>query len=715
MDISIAIVSFNTRDILAECIESIYAQTNSLEMEIIVVDNASGDGSADMVAQRFANIQLIRNERNVGFAAANNQAIGKAKGRYILLLNSDTVVLDRAIEKTFAFAEKNKQAAVVGCRTLNPDGTVQRTCSMFPSALNMVLSSTYLYKIFPRSKFFGRELMTWWDRNDVREVDVVSGCFMLVRREAIEQVGMMDEKFFLYAEETDWCYRFAKAGFKMVFTPDAEIIHYGGASGKAKNALLLLQLRAGILQFIKKHKSRVEYMFCCTMVGLFFMIRVPYWLLKWLFSVGKQREQSYSVLKTYLRGAFKSFAGAQALCVKTADVSQRVSTIFFGGEDYWYHNRGHIDMQMIRRMSKYGPALYINSIVMQKPRLIGDKKFFKKLKRKFRSIMTGLKESREGFYVYSPFSLPFHHNAIGRGLNKAILKFQIRRVSKKLGLDKPLVWVACPAACDIALSMKRSRLVYQRTDRFEEFPNVDARVIGEYDRRLKAEADLTVFVNRELCKQESGQCKKAIYLDHGVDYELFAGAVKGKDIPEQMRDIAGPMVGFFGGIDDHTFDLKFVEQVVDLLGDLKFVFVGNSSIDCSALAARKNVVMVAQQPYDRIPHYGKCFDAAIMPWRQNRWIQACNPVKLKEYLALGKPVISTPFAELNGYSDTVYSASTPREFADCIIRALAEDNEEKINARRAKVQSSSWDSKAQLVLKELFDGELSNVYSQACK
>ncbi|MFA5422299.1 MAG: glycosyltransferase [Phycisphaerae bacterium] len=715
MDVSVIIVSFNTRDILEKCIESVYAQTNSLQTEIIVVDNASSDGSADMVAQRFENVQLIRNGRNVGFAAANNQAIGKAKGKYILLLNSDTVVLDRAIEKVFAFAEKNQQAAVVGCRVLNPDGTVQRTCSMFPSALNMVLSSSYLYKLFPRNKFFGREMMTWWDRNDVREVEVVSGCFMLVRREVVEQVGLMDEEFFLYAEETEWCYRFAKAGWKMMFTPDAEIIHYGGASGKAKNALLLLQLRAGILQFIKKHKSRIVYMFCCAMVGLFFMVRVPYWFLKWLFGAGEQRIQSYTILKAYLRGTFKSFAGAKALCVKTDDTPQKISTIFFGGEDYWYHNRGHIDMQLIRRMSRLGPALYINSIVMQKPRLLGDRKFFKKLRRKFKSIMAGLKESGEGFYVYSPFSLPLHHIAIGRRLNKAVLKFQIRRVMKKLRINDPIVWVACPAACESALSMQKSKLVYQRTDRFEEFPNVDSKIIGEYDRRLKAEADLTVFVNRELCEQESGQCRKAIYLDHGVDYELFAGAEEDRNIPEQMREIGKPIVGFFGGIDDHTFDLKFVEQVVDLLGDLKFVFVGNTSIDCSALAAKKNVVMIGQQPYERIPHFGKCFDAAIMPWRQNRWIQVCNPVKLKEYLALGKPVISTPFSELNGYSDVVYSASTPQEFADCITAAIKQDNEERKQARRAKVRNSSWESKSQLVLGELFNGELSKAAELVCK
>lgn len=160
-------------------------------------------------------------------------------------------------------------------------------------------------------------------------------------------------------------------------------------------------------------------------------------------------------------------------------------------------------------------------------------------------------------------------------------------------------------------------------------------------------------------------------------------------------------MGFFGGIDDHTFDVDFVEKVIDRLPQMSFVFVGPASSDCSGLLAKNNVRMLGQKPYEQIPHYGKCFDVCIMPWRQNRWIQACNPIKLKEYLALGKPVVSTPFTELNKYLDVVYLARTPGEFAECIKQALAEDNPERIADRRKMVQHDSWDSKAELVLEEL--------------
>ncbi len=315
MDVSVIIVSFNTLELLDKCIGSVYAHAGSLEIEVIVIDNASTDGSAEMIEQNFGEVRLVRNSKNVGFASANNQAIKLAKGKFMLLLNSDTVVLDGAIEKTVQFAEQNAKAAVVGCRTLNPDSTLQRTCFMFPSVLNLMLSSTYLYKIFPRSRFFGRELMTWWDRNDAREVDVVSGCFMLVRAEAIKQTGIMDESFFLYAEETDWCYRFRKNGWKLMFTPDAQIIHYGRASSGPRRAEMLLQLRSGILLFIKKHRSKVSYMFSCVLVALFFLLRVPYWLVRWVVST-KKRDYSYRVLKAYLRGTMKSLCGAGALSVE---------------------------------------------------------------------------------------------------------------------------------------------------------------------------------------------------------------------------------------------------------------------------------------------------------------------------------------------------------------------------------------------------------------
>jgi glycosyltransferase involved in cell wall biosynthesis len=204
-----------------------------------------------------------------------------------------------------------------------------------------------------------------------------------------------------------------------------------------------------------------------------------------------------------------------------------------------------------------------------------------------------------------------------------------------------------------------------------------------------------------LYTEEANQCKKALYLDHGVDYELFAAAEQSLYRPNDIVGIPKPIVGFFGEIKDHTSDIPFVEKVIDLLPHISFVFVGEASSDVSSLQSRKNVWLLGKKPYEQVPHYGKFFDVAIMHWRQNRWIEACNPIKLKEYLALGKPVVSTPFPELDKYLDVVYMANTPKDFAHCIVKASSEDNPKRIAARRKKVRKDTWDWKAHIVMEEL--------------
>jgi len=308
VDVSVIIVNWNTKGLLRDCLSSVYEHAGDFDYEIIVIDNASTDGSASMVKNDFRQVILIENSENRGFAAANNQGMAVAKGRYVLLLNSDTVVLDNSIVNTVRFADKNPQAAVTGCRVLNPDLTLQRTCFMFPSILNMLLSSTYLYKLFPKNRFFGREQMTWWDRSDVRKVDVVTGCYMLVRREAIEQVGMMDEQFFMYGEETDWCYRFWKKGWTVMFAPVGEIIHFGGQSAAKKPVAMIVQLRLSILKFIKKHYGWPAYLIARFLVALFFAVRLPVWLTM-AFVRPAARSEAAIKMKAYSTGVVNALFG----------------------------------------------------------------------------------------------------------------------------------------------------------------------------------------------------------------------------------------------------------------------------------------------------------------------------------------------------------------------------------------------------------------------
>ena len=309
MDISIIIVNWNTRQLLRNCILSIYENVNGLRYEIIVIDNGSSDNSANMVKKIFADVKLIVNKENRGFASANNQGILAAQGRYVLLLNSDTVVLPDRLGKAVDFADSHSSAAVVGCKVLNPDKSLQPSCFMFPSVFNMVLSSSYLYKLLSRNPFFSRESMRRWDRNDVRHVDVVTGCFLLVRAEAIKQVGLMDERFFMYAEETDWCYRFKQAGWSIMFTPDCEIIHLGGQSSGKIRSEMLVQLRLSILKFIDKHHGRLKYKLACFLTIVFFAVRLPAWSIISILTTVPAREQAAIRTRAYINGIIKILNG----------------------------------------------------------------------------------------------------------------------------------------------------------------------------------------------------------------------------------------------------------------------------------------------------------------------------------------------------------------------------------------------------------------------
>jgi glycosyltransferase involved in cell wall biosynthesis len=389
-----------------------------------------------------------------------------------------------------------------------------------------------------------------------------------------------------------------------------------------------------------------------------------------------------------------------------SEKNEDISFICFGGEDWWYHNQAHIDMQLMRRFSRLGTTLYVNSIVMRKLN-IGDRKgFTEKLIRKTKSILKGLKQSGVGFWVYSPYTLPVQHISWARPFNEAVLRYQIRRITRKLRMMTPVMWVACPPACDAAIAMKRGKLVYQRTDRYEDDPHVDRETVLNYDRKLKACADITVYVNQSLYEEEADQCKNAFFLDHGVDYEMFTSAENNPDVPAEIANIRKPVVGYFGVMADHKFDVEFISRVADLLPEFSFVFIGRVSQESRGMFAGDNIHILPKQPYERIPHFGKCFDVAVLPWRINKWTEAANPIKLKEYLALGKPIVSTPaFSELQSYLDIVYEAATPEDFARCIKKAHSENNVELVRKRRERVAQSSWDSKAELMLRTLFAGQ----------
>ena len=232
VDCSVLIVNWNTRSLLRACLASI-PREGDCRLEVIVVDNGSEDGSPEMVVREFPWVRLFRNAENRGFAAANNQAIAVSTGRHVLLLNSDTEVRGDTIDRCVRWLDAHPDTAVLGGRVSNPDGTMQPTCFRDPGLLDLAMLATGLHRLRRPAwlaDLAGRQRMTRWMRDDERDVDVVTGCHMLVRRDAMNLVGTLDEDFFFYGEEADWCRRFRDAGWRVRFAPIGDVIHHGGAS-----------------------------------------------------------------------------------------------------------------------------------------------------------------------------------------------------------------------------------------------------------------------------------------------------------------------------------------------------------------------------------------------------------------------------------------------------------------------------------------------------
>jgi GT2 family glycosyltransferase len=324
MDVSIIVVAWNVRELLGNCLRSVYQETRGIEFEVIYVDNGSVDGSLEMVRQEFPQVRIIANKDNKGFIRANNQAIEVANGRYVLLLNSDTIVLENAIAKTLGFADQHPEAAVVGCRVLNPDRTLQESCFRFYSTLNMLLDVSWLSRAFPRNKLFGRKIYGGWDYDTVREVDVVVGCFSLVRMAAIRQVGVMDERFFVYGDDIDWCYRFVKAGWKVQFTPAGQIIHYGGQTTKKEAGRFSLQLHGAVLINVKTHYNWLTFTGCRLLTACYLLMRVPYWLLAAAVRPKDGKRAAWNAARTCWVGCFYTLSDWTRLLMNREKVLDQV-------------------------------------------------------------------------------------------------------------------------------------------------------------------------------------------------------------------------------------------------------------------------------------------------------------------------------------------------------------------------------------------------------
>ena len=341
--------------------------------------------------------------------------------------------------------------------------------------------------------------------------------------------------------------------------------------------------------------------------------------------------------------------------------------ICLGGEDWWYHNRGHFDFQIMRRLARRWPVLFVNSIGVRMPNLNEKRVFVQRIARKLKSLSRGLVEAERGFFVFSPFNVP------GQKVSEWSLGPQVRLAARRAGIRRPLLWVHCPAGGALIGQLGETRVVLQRTDRFEAFPEADPDYVGHTIDRARDVADLVVYAAPHLMAEEAAFDRDQILIDHGVDLERFAGG------------------GEIGGLDAHSF-------APELFLDVARVLVGGSSLpeDWCDLA---NVHMLGRKPYEEVAAYQAAMDVLIMRWNDSEWIKACNPIKLKEYLAVGRPIVTTDFAALDRWRDLVSVAGDAEQFAAAI--AAATGTHVDLGERLRRLDGESWDAKAELLARRL--------------
>lgn len=275
VDAAVSIVNWNTKGELRDCLKSVLIQDASISYEVIVVDNASTDGSADMVKSEFGErVHLIKNEKNLGFGAAHNRSIKKSAARYVLLLNPDCKMLQKdVLSGMVRYMDDNPDIGMIGPKIFNPDGSIQFSARRFPTMSAAVFRHPLVGKLFPKNRFVKDYLMTDWNHNQISDVGWLSGSALMVRREAFEQIGLLDERFFMYCEDVDWCKRAHDSGWRVVYYPKVSVSHRIGAASDKNPVPMIKQHHRSMLLYFLKYNSRSPKMLLIPLIMFGLWIR----------------------------------------------------------------------------------------------------------------------------------------------------------------------------------------------------------------------------------------------------------------------------------------------------------------------------------------------------------------------------------------------------------------------------------------------------------
>jgi glycosyltransferase involved in cell wall biosynthesis len=377
---------------------------------------------------------------------------------------------------------------------------------------------------------------------------------------------------------------------------------------------------------------------------------------------------------------------------------QQSGILMFSAQDWWYHNRAHSDFQLMTRAARHRNVLLVNSIGMRMPMPGRSTLPFRRMWRKLQSVMRGVCRplpEAPNYVVMTPIFFPLYSHLRAREFNARVVRVQVERQLRRLAIRNPDIIVTIPTAWDVASPMARRSLVYNRSDRHSAFTEADTTLIRTLERTLFRRADGIMYSSRALLESERGFTgNRGHFVDHGVDTRHFAAR------PHTGRLTAlgcsRPVIGFFGGIDDYIIDFDLLERIARERPNYNLVLVGDATLPIDRLTRYANVHHLGFRPYQEIPELGADFDVAIMPWLDNDWIRSCNPIKLKEYLSLGKEVVTTYFPEVEHYLDFVHVAKNSSDFLTCLDAVVAG---RKAPGDRSKLlANATWDNRSNELL-----------------
>jgi GT2 family glycosyltransferase/glycosyltransferase involved in cell wall biosynthesis len=678
--VTVVIVTYNSAAVLPACLDSLPDGMAGVPYELVVADNASTDAGPELVATLAPAAKVVDLGRNQGYAAGINAAVrAAAPSDAVLVLNPDIRLGSGSVHPLLAALARPGTGIAVP-RLVDVDGRLQYSLRREPTVLRALVEALLGGRRARRLGLLSEVVGRPASYEQPRTSHWATGAAMLISRSCLEAVGPWDESFFLYSEETEFALRARDAGFALRYVPKAVFVHLGGEGATDPRLWTLLTLNRVRLYRRRHGRTRAGAFLAAVTVNE--ALRA---------TTGSTTHRA--ALGALLRGEHRSAPAPGARPTDGGDF------ICFSAQDWWYHNRAHSDFQLMRQVARHRKVLVVNSIGMRMPLPGRSTMPLRRILRKTRSMAKLLRRplpELPGFHVMTPLIVPFYGSPRARELNARLVRTQVRLAAGYLGIDDPAYFVTIPTAWEVVRGLPRRSLIFNRSDKHSEFSESDPLYIQSLEQALLRESDLVCYVSRSLLAEETELTgDRAVFLDHGVDPDHFRPRPTEAE-PSDLRDIPRPRLGFFGSLDDYLVDFTLLEQVARALPAAHLVLIGDVTATeaMDRLEALPNVHRLGFKRYEEIPCYGSGFDVGLMPWLDTEWIRHSNPIKLKEYLALGLPVVTTAFAEAWAYRDWLRIAGSRREFVELVRQTLADGGASSAAQRRAVVAGSDWSRKA---------------------